>query len=171
MKTLKRIGLLAFTALSLTFVSCGDTEGSGTGIELDTFINAKVDGSDFKTFAVGNISAGTAVRSGNNVSVIGVAKTAHDATESRTITIVLANITEPGTYNISNTSIGSRLAYYDSVADTTWDTTDCEGAAGTVNVTTLSDAIIEGNFAFTGKDDDDCSSQKVITSGSFKGTF
>ncbi len=171
MKTLKRIGLLAFTALSLTLASCEDTEGSGKGIELDTFVNAKVDGSNFKTFSVGNISAGSAVRNGNNVSVAGVSKTSHNATESKTITITLANITQAGTYNVNSTTDGRKLSYFDSASNTTWSTETCDGATGTVIVKTLTSKIIEGTFVFTGKDAGNCASQKVITSGTFKGTF
>lgn len=175
MKTLKQIGMAAFTVLALSLTACsGEDNGGGGGSSLDTYINASVDGTAFKTLSVQGHSLGTAMRTGSAggeiISVTCSSASSMTSTDIKTINITLIGITEKGTYTIGPDS-ESVLAYVDSSLNTSWDTGECSGATGSVTITTLTDKKIEGTFNFTGKDDTNCSSQKVITNGKFRGTF
>lgn len=171
MKTIKRIGFMAFAALTLAVTSCSSDDSSGgTGSSLDNYVNGKVDGTLFETFSMNGFSAGTSVKNGTMVTITGTAMESVGSTNVKTMTILLMDVTGTGTYQIGPDS-DSVLSYFDSAASISWDTSNCSGATGTVTVTTFNDQKIEGTFNFTGKDDDNCSSQKVVTEGSFRGTF
>jgi hypothetical protein len=177
MKTMKKMGIMAFAAMALCLTACSGDDGGnsgGGGSSLDTYVNAKVDGVTFKTFSVQGHSLGAAMRTGTGdqtlISVSGSSASSMGSTDIKTIVISLLGITQPGTYTINSDS-NSVLAYVDSASNISWDTSDCSGATGTIEITVLNDQKVEGSFSFTGKDDENCSSQKNITAGKFRGTF
>lgn len=94
------------------------------------------------------------------------------ATDYHTMTVVLIGVSAPGTYEV-NSDTNTTLGYAEETSgtDVSWDTGDCEGASGTITVTTLTDTKVEGTFSFTGANDEACGDQKVVTNGSFRGTF
>lgn len=176
MKTIKKIGLMAFTALALVLTSCSsDSDGGSSSVPgTGTYVNAKVDGAAFTTLSVQGHTLGAAVKSGTGtstyISVTGSAAESLTATNIKTINLLLMGITTTGTYTI-NADSESIVSYVDSALEKSWDTSNCSGTTATVIVTTLNDSKIEGTFSFTGADDDNCSSKKVVTEGSFRGEF
>lgn len=176
MKTAKKFGWAAFLALSLSLTACSgsDDSGSSSSSSASTYINAKVDGTAFKTLVVSGHPFGVAARSGTGestlISVTGSSAESLTAQNVKTINMTLIGITAPGTYTFGPES-SSTLAYVDSALGLSWDTSNCSGATAQVVVTTLNATKIEGTFTFTGKDDENCSSQKVVTEGKFRGTF
>ncbi|OYU81662.1 MAG: hypothetical protein CFE23_04115 [Flavobacterium sp. BFFFF1] len=168
MKTMKKFGFTAMAALAIALSSCSSDSDGGSGSNAATYINASVDGTAFETFEVQGQSSASASRivSGSDtfITITGVSSTT-DAME-----IVLHNITATGTYpagpsndlTLVYSATSSQMAYASDA--------DCTGATGTVTVTSISDTKIEGTFSFTGKTDD-CTGQKAVTNGKFRGTF
>jgi len=174
MKTFKRIGLAALTALALVVTSCSSDDGASggpSGSALDTYVNATVAGAAFETFSIQGVSLGTASKNGTFVTVSGIAKSSATATDSRVITIALMNVTGTGTITFNANTNNGVLSYFDSATNKSWASGNCDAGTATVNVTTFNDTKIEGTFTFTGADSDNCSSTKVVTNGSFRGTF
>ncbi|MFY0483391.1 hypothetical protein ACI6PS_12380 [Flavobacterium sp. PLA-1-15] len=174
MKNFKKIGYMAFAALSLMFTSCGSDDGGETvlpGSNLDTYVNAKVDGVNFETFSVQGISLGTASRDGSFVTVTGISQESVTATEQKVITIALMDVTGPGTYTLNANTNAGVLSYFETATDKSWDSGNCDAGTATVVVTMLNDTKIEGTFTFTGADGENCNSTKNVTNGSFRGTF
>ncbi len=175
MKTIKTISKFAMIAFIALATSCSKDDVRTPVIPLlpqqnaDSFITAKVDGSEFSTFIFGTSTAGCN-KFGNGqggfiVTILG-ATLAGDS-----IVVTLDNITATGTYNVNN-STDSFLAFTpNNDSSTTFTTAECESASGTIIVTVLDATHVEGTFVFTGKNNDNCSSQKVISEGVFKGTF
>ncbi|MGK4567094.1 hypothetical protein [Flavobacterium sp. 3HN19-14] len=182
MKNLKKFGFVAFAAMALVLSACsGSDDDGGSGSSLATYINAKVDGVQFKTTSFNGQSAGIATKQGSgDQQLIAISCTDASAVGDMEFNgmqvILIGQVAAGQTYQISPTS-QSILAYTintnggGSNNNTEWDTDNCDGATGTVTVTSLSDTKIEGTFSFTGKKENDCSSQKVVTNGSFRGTF
>ncbi len=165
---------MAFAALAVVMSSCSGDDGGGGGSSLDTYVNATVDGAAFKTFSVQGQSLGSALKTGTGdqtlISVTGSSMQSATDTNVKSINITLMGITTTGTYEI-NANTQSLIAYVDSALGLSWDTSNCDAATGTITVTTLTDAKIEGTFSFTGVNDDNCADQKVVTNGKFRGTF
>jgi len=175
MKKMKTFGWAAFAALTLAFTGCSSDDNGGGNSSLDTYITAKVDGNSFETYSINGQSLGVATRSGTGESsaiIISCSNaTAVTATQFESIQIALIGITAPGTYQV-NANTNSTLGYVMATpTNVSWDTGDCEGATGTVTITTLNETKVEGTFSFTGAKDDDCASHKVVTNGEFRGTF
>jgi len=172
MKTIKNFRGAYFAVFALMFAACSsdDDGGSTAGSSLDTYITAKVDGVNFET-----LIAGVATRSGSGASSFISVSCANTASitqqEYESIHVVLVGVNAPGTYEV-NSDTNSTLGYSENHnPNESWDTGDCEGVTGTIIVTTLTDTMVEGTFSFTGAHEDDCTDQKVITEGHFKGTF
>ncbi|WP_026704124.1 hypothetical protein [Flavobacterium soli] len=171
MKNFKTIGLTTLTTLFLVLSSCSSDDGGGaTGLALDTYVNAKVDGQNFETFSIQGVSLGTAARDGSFVTVTGISKASATATEQKVITIALMDVTGPGTYTVNATTNAGVVSYFESANNTSWESGSCDAGTATVVVTTFNTAKIEGTFTMTGANSDDCST-KSITNGTFKGTF
>lgn len=175
MKNFKTFGLMAFAALSLMLTSCSsDSDGGSTGpngSNLDTYVNAKVDGVNFETFSIQGVSLGTASRDGSFVTVTGISKASATAMEQKMITIALMDVTGPGTYTLNANTNAGVVSYFESGTNKSWDSGNCDAGTATVIVTTFNDTKIEGTFTLTGADSDNCSSVKNVTNGSFRGTF
>src|SRR5688572_19372456 len=104
MKTLKRIGMLAFTVMAVALTACSGDDGGG-GSSLDTYVNASVDGTAFKTFSVQGHSLGSAMRTGTGdgtlISVTGSSAESMTSTNIKTINLTLMGITTTGTYPVN----------------------------------------------------------------------
>lgn len=177
MKTLKKIGFIAFAAFTLVLSSCSSDSDGGGSSSLDTYITAKVDGVSFETASIQGQSVGVAMKQGTgDMQLITIScgdQTSFDDQNYKAIYIALVGpVTAGSTYQV-NSSTNNTLGYTETNGDVdvTWDTGDCENATGTITVTSISDTKIEGTFSFTGSDQNQCSSQKTVTNGKFRGTF
>lgn len=163
---------LAIGALTLLVSACsGDDSpsGTGTGGHSGSYITATVDGAGFDAAIMG-VPVVTAVRTGagdNNLIMI----TGSDS-NGHSISINLFGVTQNGTYQV-NPDTNSVLAYVDGMGNSTrsYDTGECAGATGSVNVTFVDDTKVEGTFQFTGKSEENGCAAKAVTSGSFRGIY
>lgn len=171
-KHLKTLGKIGILAMALAVASCSDDDDNGNGGvsgNADGFVKAKIDGTQFNSLEIQGISTVVAMRTGTGAQTLISVTGSSDS--NNTINIAMMGITEEGTYQIGPDSDGSTLAYVQSGAQTSYDTSDCAGATGTIKVTKLTDTMVEGTFSFTGKVDEDCAQSKTITDGSFRGKF
>lgn len=163
-KSLLLAGVLAFTA-----ACSGDDSPSGTGGHTGSYVTAKVDGANFDAAVMG-VPVVTALRTGTgDATLIMISGSDPDG---KSMSLNLFGITETGTYNIGPAT-NSVLAYLEGVgtATTSFDTGECAGATGTVNITQISEAQVEGTFTFTGKSEENECTSRSITEGSFRGVF
>jgi len=171
MKTLKLFGISLFATLALMTLSCSSDSdgdgGGGGGTPTTTSIKAKVDGTQYQTFSISGVSAGVATSTGSGSGRMITITGSNDMGGTTSFTINLIGIDATGEYEIGPDS-DSVLSFMSGVS---YDTSDCAGATGTVNITLLNEDGIRGTFSFTGKDDDNCSSSKTVSQGSFQGEF
>jgi hypothetical protein len=170
MKTLYKTGLAVIAAMAL-FTSCGgdDNESTGgNGPSTGSYINAKVDGADFKTMSIqGYTTAAAAKTMAGDQTFITISAS---SSETNSMVIALTGITAEGTYNVGP-GTENVVSFVDFATDTAFNSSeDCSGATGTLKVTHYSEEKIEGTFTFTGKNDD-CSGSKTVTNGKFRGEF
>lgn len=170
MKKIFTSGIAIFSLIALTFVSCGDDDAQGNNnntLPDGTYIMGKVDGTNFSSEVMGHSTA-IATRQGTGgdtfISVQG------STMEANTMVIVMHGITATGTYTI-DAEDESVLSYFSAANSVSYDTSNCSGATGTLNITHLDESKVEGTFNFVGKDDENCSQSKTITEGSFRGIF
>ena len=147
--------------------SSDDNGGSGGSTPNGTYIKGTVDGTQFVTYSVQGFSAGVATSINSGASRMINITGSNDMNGTTSFTINLMGINSTGTYQI-NPDSDSVMAFVSGVS---YDTSNCAGATGTINITTLNDTKIEGTFNFTGKDDENCSATKTVTAGSFRGEF
>ena len=170
---LKRFGKLGIVAIALVLSSCSndddDNNNGGPSGNAGGYVSAKVDGAQFDSMEIMGISTVSALRTGTGdgtlISVTGSSDSSHS------INIAMLGITSTGTYSVNPDSDGTTLAYVDSGTQTSYDTSNCSGATGTIVVTELTEDVVQGTFSFTGKVDEDCSQSKSVTEGSFRGVF
>lgn len=160
MKNFKVIGRTVFLALSLSLAACSGDDAGGSGGS-GSSLSAKVDGSTFKAAVMGQ-STTVAVHNGTFYQISG------SNAELKSITIGIFNVTGPGTFEVGPDT-DNVLAYFEN--NTSYDTSNCDQATGTVTVTAVNDEKIEGTFSFTGKVDENCGQSKTVTTGKFKGVF
>ncbi|NUY81823.1 hypothetical protein HUK80_13025 [Flavobacterium sp. MAH-1] len=162
MKKFKSIGKMAFLTLALCFAAaCSSDDAGGSGGGSGSYLSSKVDGSNFKAEIMGQ-STVVAVKNGNFYQVSG------SNGDLKNIAIGLFNVTGEGTYEVGPDT-DNVLSYLEN--NISYDTSNCSGATGTVTITNLTEEKIEGTFSFTGKDDENCSSSKTVTTGKFRGVF
>ena len=142
----------------------GSTPGNGT------YIKAKVDGTWKQTYSIQGYSAGVAVSTGSGVGRVIQITGSNDQGGTNSFAIYLIGINATGDYTVGPDT-NSTLAYLETNTSTSWDTSDCAQATGTIHISTLNDQKVEGTFSFTGKVDEDCSNSKSVTNGSFRGEF
>jgi hypothetical protein len=172
MKTLHRFCATAFIAASLTFSSCSsDDGGGGSSTPNGTYIKATVDGAAFQTLEIQGQSLATALKTGTGSGTLIMIQGSGDMNGSQTMVINMMGITGIGTYDVNADSDGTTLAFVESGSTTSYDTSNCAGATGTLNITHYDDTKVEGTFSFVGKVDEDCSMSKTITNGSFRGVY
>lgn len=170
MKSIKLLGTALILSLSVLFSSCSSDDNNSGASNLDTYISASVAGQNFRTYSLAGESTGIATRFGGEINISATSVEGTTFQNANTIVINLSGITATGTYQLNSTS-DSYLAYVDGASQKIFSTDDCEGSTGTITVTLLNDQKIEGTFTFTGKESFECSEQKVVTSGMFRGTF
>ena len=171
MKTLnafKTIAKSGFLAAALILTACSDdNNSSGTGGS-GSFIKGKVDGVQFNSLEIQGQSLAVATTSGTGASRL-IMVTGSDM-DQNTMSVIMLGIDAVGEYTIDVNDDGSVLAYIPANSPS-HDTSNCDGATGTLNITTINDERVVGTFNFVGKDDENCTSSKTITSGSFRGVF
>jgi hypothetical protein len=161
------IGKSAVLAIALALASCGsDDNGTGTGGNSGSFLQGKVDGSQFKA-QVMNQSTVVAIRQGSGDNTL-IQITGADAS-ANAMNVILYGVTATGTYQV-NPDTNNVLAYTTS-SSASYDTGECSGATGTITVTTLTDTKVEGTFTFTGKSEENACAAKSVTEGKFRGVF
>jgi hypothetical protein len=170
---MKKIYNTAFALLVLvgvTAISCSDDDSNSTYNSTPTgsYIKGKVDGAQFESVIMGQSTA-IATRTGSgDQTLISVQGTTLD---TNTLLVTTMGITQTGTYTVDAQDDGTLMAYFSAASNVSYDTSDCGGATGTLNITHLDASKIEGTFNFVGKDDENCSNSKTVTEGSFRGVF
>lgn len=170
MKKLFTSGFAVLTLTALTLVACGDDDAQTNTNTLPdgTYIQGKVDGTMFSSTIMGQSTA-IATRQGTGEgTLITVQGTSMD---TNTMLVAMMGITTTGTYTVDAEDDGTVLAYFGASESTSYDTSDCAGASGTLNITFIDATKVEGTFSFVGKNDDNCSQSKTVTEGSFRGIF
>lgn len=165
LKSFTKVGVAAFILL---LAACSDDNSSGSSGNPDGFIKGKVDGQQFTSLEVQGHSTTVATRTGTGDGMTIMVSGSNQ--DLNTMTIITIGITQPGTYEIDS-SDNSVLAFISQNDQLSYDTGECDGASGTLTITTLTDEKIEGTFSFVGKDGENCSASKTITNGSFRGVF
>lgn len=171
MKAFKSFGKIGVIAMALALsVACSsdDNGGGGGGTGSGSYIKGKVDGVQFKNLEIQGVSSAIATSTGVGDQRL-IMMSGSDM-ETNTMTIIMLGINSTGTYEIDATDDGNVLAWIPS-GQISYDTSNCDGASGTLKITKLTDTTVEGTFDFVGKDDENCSATKTITSGSFRGVF
>ena len=173
MKALKLIGKCLFLSLSMLALSCSsDDDGGGGGSTPDgTYIKAKVDGTQYVTYSISGFSAGVATSSGSGSGRLIMITGSNDMNGDTAFSINLLGINSTGTYEIGPDSDSTLAFVLTGGSGVSYDTSNCAGATGTINITTLSATEVKGTFSFTGKDDENCTDSKSVTAGSFRGVF
>ena len=168
MKTIYKTGL-AFMAAMALLTSCSDDDGGSTNNNTPdgAYLHCKVEGEQFETFTFQGLNSTYATKSGTGDETQIVVMGSNVATH--VVGFSTHGITEPGTYELDD--LQAVMLYTDSDTEITYDTNECEGAEGTLTITHLDDTKIEGTFEFLGRNEEDCSQNKNITQGSFRGIF
>lgn len=162
MKKIKFVAKTTFLALAISLAAaCSSDDAGGSGGGSGSFLTSKVDGDNFKAEVMGQ-STVVAVRNGNFYQVSG------SNAELQNISIGLFNVTDEGVFEVGPDT-DNVLSYFEN--NVSYDTSNCDGATGTVTITALTDEKIEGTFSFTGKDDENCTAAKSVTTGKFRGVF
>ena len=165
---------LSVIAFILLLTSCGSddsapvVEPAPAPAPSGSYIKGKVNGVQFENLQIMGVSTAVATRSGTGDGTL-IMLSGSDM-ETNTMVITTYGITTTGTYTVNSEDDGTVLAYIPS-NEVSYDTSDCEGATGTLVITHLDDTKIEGTFSFTGKDDENCGDSRVISEGSFRGVF
>ena len=174
MKAIRLIGKCLFLSFSMLALSCSsdDNGGGGGNVPNGTYIKGTVDGTQYVTYNIQGVSAGIATSFGSGSGRIINVTGSNDMDGATSFSINLIGINAPGEYPI-NPDTDSTIAFVTNASGTgvSYDTSNCAGATGTINITTLNDTKIEGTFAFTGKEDENCANSKTVTNGSFRGEF
>ena len=174
MKTLKNLVKFSILSISLFLASCSGDDAAAEVVSNNipgsgSYIMAKVDGADFNSVIFG-VTTASATRmetmTGTMITILGANQNADS------IVINLMGITATGTYTI-DPSVDSVLAFTPVTGGVSYSTGECSGTTGTLVVTAIDNAKIEGTFSFKGKDSDTCpsSAMKTVTEGSFRGVF
>jgi hypothetical protein len=177
MKTMKQFGVaLSFSVMAMlsSCSSSSDSNGGGfSGPATGSFVKATANGASILAegqFATGGYQAGNLVLQGMTM-------------EGKSVNIqlyALDGALEVGTYNVSSTNtedayVGS-LLYMEvntsSFTTASYSSQICDNASGTIEITYIDAAKIEGTFNFTGKElkeNEDCSGgTRSVTNGSFR---
>ncbi|MGV3461216.1 MAG: DUF6252 family protein [Flavobacterium sp.] len=171
MKKLFTSGFAILSLVALTLTACGDDDAQSSTnntLPTGTYIQGKVDGTAFSSTIMG-VSTAIATRQGTGDGTLITVQ--GSSMDTNTMLVAMMGITTTGTYTIDAEDDGSVLAYFGASANTSYDTSNCDGATGTLNITYIDDTKVEGTFNFVGKNDENCSQSKTITEGSFRGIF
>jgi len=167
-QTLKAFGKTGLMAVLFLLAACSDDSNSSGSGGSDSFIKGKVDNVQFNSLEIQGQSLAVATTSGTGASRL-IIVTGSDM-DQNTMSVIMLGIDEVGEYTIDTNDDGSVLAYIPANS-TSHDTSNCDGATGTLNITTINEERVVGTFSFVGKDDENCSASKTVTNGSFRGVF
>lgn len=172
MKTIKKISLVLFAALAVTFTSCSSDDGGSGGNAAAGTMKAKVAGSNVTTLEIttfATISGNVLILQGNT-----------GGTSSKAFNLNVGAYNGVGTYDIGGgtTGLGQATAsYIEIVVDianptafqsTTWQAPFTGGAkVGEVSVSEVTSTNIKGTFFYTAKKNSGDMSEIAITEGSF----
>ncbi|HEY0092176.1 MAG TPA: DUF6252 family protein [Flavobacterium sp.] len=176
MKAFKSLTKFSVVAVFLIVAGCSsDDDDNNTPTPTPstpngTYLKGKVDGTSWQSLELQGQSLAVAVTSGEGTGRLIMINGSGDINGSDSMVINLLGIDAPGTYTINSDS-DSVLAYVNTATETSYDTSDCSGATGTVTITTINTTKVEGTFSFVGKVDEDCSQTKTIAEGQFRGVF
>ncbi len=175
MKTFNKIGKLALVALTVIISSCSKDDNNGGGSSVPatgSYINAKVDGTNFSSTIQG-ISTASVNRVGTGPNALIQILGSELSGNNISITLIDLNLVAGQTYTLNPSLDGSVMAYtVIAGGGAGYGTGICEGSVGTLKVTAYDNTKIEGTFSFTGKDGENCSAAaKNVTEGSFRGVF
>jgi hypothetical protein len=172
MKKFYNTALALLVLFSFIATSCGNDDEPQTTtpapLPSGSYIQGKVDGVDFSSSIMGQSTALASRTGTGDRTLITVQGT---NLETNTMIISMMGITTTGTYTVDAEDDGTLMAYFGTSENTSYDTSNCAGATGTLNVTFIDDTKVEGTFNFIGKDDENCSRSKIVTEGSFRGIF
>lgn len=172
MNTLKLLSRYAFIFMVLLATACDKDDDSTDGDEDTTgasgseFVTAKVDGANFAAAQDPAVIVGAVLESGT-LNVQG------GTNDGDTIRITVIGYDGPGTYTSGDNATNPNLMGYFTVSTVEgWlnngVTALVDGiGAGTVEVTSDADGVVEGTFSFKGYNGDD-ETTKTITEGKFK---
>ncbi|HZJ56051.1 MAG TPA: DUF6252 family protein, partial [Myxococcaceae bacterium] len=151
---------LGMMAAAVLWTACGGGENNPGG---GGAMTASIDGQAFSSSQLASASAA----SSSMVSVYTIiGARLLSGTTAQSISLSLYNIAGPGTYplGVNSTNFGG----IGTVAEgaTAW-TTPLSGAAGTVNITSLTPTRIAGTFSFNAAEVVNPSSTKSVTNGAF----
>jgi len=173
MKTFYKTAMALMAVMTLTLTSCGGDDDNapveGGNLPTGSYIKGKVDGAQFENLQMMGVSSAIATRTGTGDQTL-ILVSGSDMS-ANTMVITTFGITATGTYTVNAEDDGTVMAYVPGSGSVSFDTSNCSGATGTLTVTALDATKIEGTFQFVGKDDENCSSTKNITEGSFRGVF
>ena len=176
MKKLQTIQMFAKTGLvaaAFFLTACSGDDGDNNGNpggsgNAGSFIEGEVDGVQFNNLEIQGQSLAVATTSGTGAGRL-IMVTGSD-TNTNAMSVIMLGITQTGEYTINSEDDGTVLAYI-PVDSPSYDTSNCAGATGTLNITHIDETKVEGTFNFVGKVDENCGQSKTITSGSFRGVF
>lgn len=165
MKSIKHLGFAIVLAVTTMVTSCSSSsdDGGGGGSTAVGTMKAKVAGANWSS-----MSMATSATHQNSVLIV----QGSDAT-GKAIQLMIAGVTAPGTFTISDTSNIQAIASYTQAnisnpAASLVFATPYEGSGnvGTITVTALTATNVQGTFSFTGKNQNG-SDTKAITNGVF----
>lgn len=165
------IAIVALFTLALA-ASCSDDDSNSNGgvLQSGTYISASVDGQPFETLSVGGVT--TAVATKTNAGDQSLIMISASAQNTNTMVITLLGVNGTGTYQLNGDNNENNVSFVDFATSISYNSSaDCQGARGTINVTHFDEQKIEGTFEFVGKNDDNCTNSKTVTSGSFRGVY
>jgi hypothetical protein len=168
MKTLKHFSFAIVLAMATILSSCSSSDdGGGGGSAAAGTIQAKAGGANFKSMT----AATFAMNQGGMLVIQG-----SDAT-GKAIQLMLAGVTEEGTYEISDTAGISVIGSYtvtnmsNPMDSDTWAAPyEDSGVVGSVTISEITATTVKGTFNFTGKNQDG-EDTKAITNGAFNVNF
>ncbi len=161
---------LATAILAFNACSDDDDNGGGGGTPSGTYVKAKVDGTTYETYKIQGVSAATAISPGTGDGRLIMIGGPIDQSGTKAWAVNLLGINATGEYPL-NADSNSTVAYVETGTGVSYDNSNCDGTDGTVKITKITDTEVEGTFSLVGKNDEDCSMSKTITSGSFRGVF
>lgn len=166
MRTIKHFSIAIVVALTTILSSCSSSDGGGGGGAAAGTIAAKAGNTNFQSMS----AASFAMNQGGMLIIQG-----SDAT-GKAIQLMLAGVTETGTYEISDTSGISVIGSYTEVnlntmSSVTWAAPyENSGAVGTITISEITATAVKGSFSFTGKNQEGADT-KQVTNGAFNVNF
>jgi hypothetical protein len=167
MKTIKHLSFAIVLALTTILTSCSSSDdGGGGGSAAAGTIQAKAGSTNFKSMT----QASFAMSQGGMLIIQG-----SDAS-GKAIQLMLAGVTEAGTYEISDTAGISVIGSYTEVNTSTFTSKtwaapyEDSGVVGSVIISEITATTVKGTFNFTGKNQDG-DDTKAVTNGAFNVNF